>query len=126
MDIDLNNSIYSTYASLKIFRPQAILGTLYLLNDCIYFKYRGFLEGHEIKNIFYFENIKSIRFGFSFSPFRIVITEKNGENWIFDQVPKKMQGNLLKNLILLIIIINKKVNVRLVNIKLLPSKFLIF
>ncbi|BEJ47289.1 hypothetical protein KSE1242_22770 (plasmid) [Staphylococcus epidermidis] len=89
MDIDLNNSIYSTYASLKIFRPQAILGTLYLLNDCIYFKYRGFLEGHEIKNIFYFENIKSIRFGFSFSPFRIVITEKNGENWIFDQVPKK-------------------------------------
>ena len=29
MDIDLNNSIYSTYASLKIFRPQAILGTLY-------------------------------------------------------------------------------------------------
>ena len=46
-------------------------------------------EGHEIKNIFYFENIKSIRFGFSFSPFRIVITEKNGENWIFDQVPKK-------------------------------------
>ncbi|HID9439934.1 TPA: hypothetical protein ACXJQT_003683 [Clostridioides difficile] len=89
MEITLDNPIYSTHAAMKIFRPQAIPGTLYLLRDRVHFQANGILKNSEIRSVFYYKDIKNIQFGFSFSPFRVVITEKNGENWIFDQVPRK-------------------------------------
>lgn len=89
MQINLENPVIAVYGSMKVFRPQAIPGTLYLLKDCIYFEARGMLEGSEIKNTFYFRDIKKVKYGFSISPFRIVITEVDGETWIFDQVPRQ-------------------------------------
>ncbi|MCI2949034.1 hypothetical protein FH144_11610 [Staphylococcus caledonicus] len=83
------NVIYSVYGAMKIFRAQAIPGTLYLLKDYIYFEANGILKDSEIKNTFYYKDLKNIKFGVSISPFRIVMTEQNGENWIFDQVPRK-------------------------------------
>lgn len=83
------NVIYSVHGAMKIFRAQAIPGTLYLLKDYIYFEANGILKDSEIKNTFYYKDLKNIKFGVSISPFRIVITEQNGENWIFDQIPRK-------------------------------------
>ncbi|WP_338108881.1 hypothetical protein, partial [Staphylococcus devriesei] len=81
--------IYSVHGAMKIFRAQAIPGTLYLLKDYIYFEADGILKNSEIKNTFYYKDLKSVKFGLSISPFRIVITEENSETWIFDQVPRK-------------------------------------
>ncbi|WP_180542112.1 hypothetical protein [Staphylococcus haemolyticus] len=89
MEIDLKNPVIAVYASMKIFRAQAVPGTLSLLKDRIYFQARGVIEGSEIKNTFLFSDIKSIKSGISFSPYRVVITENNGEKWIFDQVPRQ-------------------------------------
>jgi len=94
--IELDNPIYSVYAAMKIYRPQMIPGTLYLLEDCIYFQARGLLKNSEIKSTFYYRNIKKLQFGFSVNPFRIVITENNGEKWIFDQVPRKEGKKLVE------------------------------
>lgn len=89
MENDLTNPIISVYASMKIFPSQAVPGTLTLLRDRIQFQATGVIEGSEIKDTFLFSDIKNIKSGISFSPFRIVITEKSEENWIFDQVPRQ-------------------------------------
>lgn len=89
MENDLTNPIISVYASMKIFRSQAVPGTLTLLRDRIQFQAAGVIKGSEIKDTFLFSDIKNIKSGISFSPFRIVITEKSEENWIFDQVPRQ-------------------------------------
>ncbi|ANQ64625.1 hypothetical protein [Staphylococcus equorum] len=89
MTLKAHHPEFSLYAAMKVFTAQAIPGTLTLLNDKIYFKAIGVLKGSEIKDTFHFKDIKNIKFGFSFSPFRIVIIDNDGESWIFDQVKCK-------------------------------------
>ncbi|MGJ5700598.1 hypothetical protein ACSBQ7_00155 [Staphylococcus equorum] len=89
MTLKAHHPVFSLYAAMKVFTAQAIPGTLTLLNDKICFKASGVLKGTEIKDTFHFKDIKNIKFGFSFSPFRIVIIDNDGESWIFDQVNRK-------------------------------------
>ncbi|ANK36933.1 hypothetical protein ABLV91_07555 [Staphylococcus equorum] len=89
MTLKAHHPEFSLYAAMKVFTAQAIPGTLTLLNDKICFKASGVLKGTEIKDNFHFKDIKNIKFGFSFSPFRIVIIDNDGESWIFDQVNRK-------------------------------------
>ena len=88
MEINLDHPVYTVHGLMKIVQAQGIPGTLCLLKDSIYFEADGFLKGSEIKNVFHFDEIKSVKFGLSLNPFRIVITEKEGENWIFDYVSR--------------------------------------
>ena len=89
MEINLEHPVYKVQVSMKLLTSQGVPGTLYLLKDVIYFEADGLLKGSEIKNEFHFNEIKSLKFGLSFSPYRIVITENNNENWIFDYVSRK-------------------------------------
>ncbi|ALM57420.1 hypothetical protein [Staphylococcus equorum] len=89
MTLKAHHPEFSLYAAMKVFTAQAIPGTLTLLNDKICFKASGVLKRTEIKDTFHFKDIKNIKFGFSFSPFRIVIIDNDGESWIFDQVNRK-------------------------------------
>lgn len=58
MENDLTNPIISVYASMKIFRSQAVPGTLTLLRDRIQFQATGVIEGSEIKDTFYLATLK--------------------------------------------------------------------
>jgi len=88
MTLKTHHPKISLYAAMKVYTAQAIPGTLTLLNDKIHFQASGVLKGTEIKDTFHFKEIKNIKFGFSFSPFRIVIIDNDGESWIFDQVKR--------------------------------------
>ncbi|MDG0838538.1 hypothetical protein M4K86_11420 [Staphylococcus equorum] len=89
MTIQTHNTAFSLYAAMKVSTAQTLPCTLTLLNDEIRFQASGPLKGTENKDAFHFNEVKNVKFGFSFTPFRIVIIDNDGESWIFDQVNRK-------------------------------------
>lgn len=82
----MTKHIMSVTASMSLYRSTRVPGTLNLYNDIITFKSISEFTGSEVKDTFLIEEIKSVKSGISTVPFRIVIMEKNGEAWLFDQV----------------------------------------
>ena len=75
MQVDINHPVIAISASLKFFQLQTVsLETMQIGN---------------IKETFLFTDIKSLKTGFSLSPFKITIMDHDGETWIFDQVHRK-------------------------------------
>ncbi|NWK85411.1 hypothetical protein HYE69_11390 [Staphylococcus sp. GSSP0090] len=89
MQIDINHPVITINASLKFFQLQTISGHLILLDDRIIFKSLESMQVETVKETFLFANIKSLKTGFSLSPFRITIMDHDGETWIFDQIHRK-------------------------------------
>ncbi|MCD9065255.1 hypothetical protein [Staphylococcus saprophyticus] len=89
MQVDINHLVIAISASLKFFQLQTVSGQLILLDDRIIFKSLETMQIGNIKETFLFTDIKSLKTGFSLSPFRITIMDHDGETWIFDQVHRK-------------------------------------
>ena len=89
MNNQTSTKLISISASMKFINAQMIPGILTLYNDKITFKAKGVIENHEIKSLFPFDELQSVKFGLSLTPFRITIMEADGEPWLFDQVPRK-------------------------------------
>lgn len=85
----MTKEILKIPAAMNVFRTQTVMGTLSLFDNCIKFKASGVLENTEVKDIFYLDEIQNVKHGISLMPFRITIQEKDGENYIFDQVNKQ-------------------------------------
>ncbi|PHK50823.1 hypothetical protein [Staphylococcus edaphicus] len=89
MHIDMNHPVIAINVSLKFYQLQMVSGHLILLTDRIVFKS---LKGTHITNVtetILFSEIKNLKMGLSFSPFRIAIIRIDGETWIFDQINRK-------------------------------------
>src|SRR5699024_883481 len=78
--------IISIFASMQIYRSMSVPGILTLYKDRIRFQAKGALEGKEMKDTFYLNNVKSIEKSYLPILSRLVITENDGEAWGFHQV----------------------------------------
>ncbi|NWN86774.1 MAG: hypothetical protein HLX47_12930 [Staphylococcus sp.] len=78
--------IISIFASMQIYRSMSVPGILILFKDRIQFQAKGVLEGKEMKDTFYLNNIKGIKRTYLPLLSRLVITENDGEVWEFHQV----------------------------------------
>ncbi|PTG49970.1 hypothetical protein BU679_11525, partial [Staphylococcus chromogenes] len=81
------NQPFTILASMLIINSNYVHGKLFLKSDGVYFKGNGQLENNEIRSQFLFDDIKHIKFGFSFKPYRIVIQTYNDSQYLFDFVP---------------------------------------
>lgn len=81
-----NKLLMKTRASLHVFTTQTIHGYLYLYENGLYFQADGILKNNEIRNEFLINDIIRVKSGFSIRPFRLAITDKNNEVWIFDYI----------------------------------------
>ncbi|WP_233681059.1 hypothetical protein [Macrococcoides caseolyticum] len=93
----MTKHIMSVNASMSLYRSTLVPGKLNLYDDIITFEAHGPLAGTEVKDTFLLDEIKSIKSGISIVPFRIVIMEKNGESWLFDQVNRQEAKAFVKS-----------------------------
>ncbi|PTG85273.1 hypothetical protein BU650_07065 [Staphylococcus chromogenes] len=86
---ETKNQPFTILASMLIINSNYVPGKLFIKNDGVYFKGNGQLENNEIRSQFLFDDIKHIKFGFSFKPYRIVIQTYSDSQYLFDFVPKQ-------------------------------------